>query len=272
MIPKLIIQTGPPALPLLLRAGTVNVKLLHADFEYRFYDDAMIDAFLAEYFPDKRADYYSFPFRIQRYDFFRYLAIYQFGGFYLDTDVFLVQSLHPLLMSQCVFPFEELTVARYFWKQLAMDWQIGNYAFGAEAGHPFLAAVIDNCLRAKRMPTWTRPMMEGIPRLLKRDFYVLNTTGPGLVSRTLAENLQFGDRMSILFPEDVCNRSCWHQFGDYGIHSMAGSWRMGSNVFGRILKRRWYEWRLRRIVAEGRVRGKTRSLGCTRRQGVATVP
>src|SRR6266545_2785676 len=151
MIPKLIIQTGPPTLPLLLQAAIVNVKLLHPDFEHRFYDDAMIDAFLAAHFPEYRAEYRSFPFRIQRYDFFRYLAIYQFGGFYLDVDMFLAQNISPLLVSKCIFPFEELAARRYFWKQFQMDWQVGNYAFGAEPGHPFLAAVIENCLRARRM-------------------------------------------------------------------------------------------------------------------------
>src|SRR6266496_933559 len=100
MIPRLIIQTGPPTLPLLLQSAVVNVKLLHPEFEYRFYDDAMINAFLAAYFPEYKKEYLSFPFRIQRYDFFRYLAIYKFGGFYLDVDVFLARDLTPLLASK----------------------------------------------------------------------------------------------------------------------------------------------------------------------------
>jgi hypothetical protein len=260
MIPKLIIQTGPPKLSLLLQAAIINVKLLHPDFEHRFYDDAMIETFLAVYFPEYRAEYRSFAFRIQRYDFFRYLAIYQFGGFYLDTDMFLVRSLTPLLASQCVVPFEELAERRYFWKHFQMDWQIGNYAFGAEPGHPFLAAVIENCLRAKRMPSWVRPMMEGVPRILRDDAYVLNTTGPGMLSRTLAENPQFGNSMSILFPLDVCNRDSWYHFGEYGVHNMTGGWRSSSTVFGRLLVRLWRNWNLRRMLAEGRVRGKTRSI------------
>jgi hypothetical protein len=264
MIPKLIIQTGPAKLPLLLQAAVATVKLLHPDFEYRFYDDEMIDTFLTNHFPEYRAEYRSFPFRIQRYDLFRYLAVYQFGGFYLDTDMFLARNLTPLLASRCVFPFEELAARRYFWKQFRMDWQIGNYAFGAEPGHPFLAAVIENCLRAKRMPTWVRPMMEGVPRILRDDVYVLNTTGPGMLSRTLAENPQFADSMSILFPDDVCNHSCWHQFGEYGVHNMAGSWRPGSNVIGRVLIRLWTQWNLRHILAEGRARGKTRTMGAIR--------
>ena len=259
MIPKLIIQTGPQNLPLLLQSAIVNVKLLHPEFEYQFFDDVMIESFLAEHFPNYEAEYRSFRFRIQKYDFFRYLAVYQFGGFYLDLDVFLARDLTPLLTSPCVFAFEELAESRYFWRQFQMDWQIGNYAFGAEPGHPFLAAIIENCLRAKRQPDWVRPMMQGIPSSLLDSFYILNTTGPGMVSRTLAENPQLANNINILFPEDVCDRASWHQFGTYGVHSMAGSWRPRSNYFSRCLTRLWGHWNLRRMLTEGRSRGKTRS-------------
>ena len=260
MIPTRIIQTGPPHLPLLLQSAIVNIKLLHPDFDYCFYDDAMIEGFLAEQFPDYVSDYHSFRFRIQKYDFFRYLAIYHYGGFYLDLDVFLARGLAPLTTSSCVFPFEELAEGRYFWNHLRMDWQIGNYAFGSEARHPFLAAVIDNCLRAKHDSTWVQPMMKGIPSALYDDFYVLNTTGPGMLSRTLAENPQLTDGVTVLFPEDVCNRETWHQFGDYGVHSMAGSWRQQSNLLSRLMVRLWGARNQRRILTEGQARGKARSI------------
>jgi inositol phosphorylceramide mannosyltransferase catalytic subunit len=260
MIPKLIIQTGPENLPLLLQAAMMNVKLLHPEFTYQFFDDAMIESFLTDHFPEYEAEYRSFRFRIQRYDFFRYLAVYHFGGFYLDLDVFLARDLTPLLESSCVFAFEELAESQYFWRQFQMDWQIGNYAFGAEPGHPFLAAVIENCLRAKRDPEWVRPMMRGIPPSLRDDFYVLHTTGPGVVSRTLAENPRLADEINILFPADVCNRGSWHQFGTYGVHSMAGSWRPRSSYFSRCLTKLWGHWNQRRMLAESRARGTTRRI------------
>jgi hypothetical protein len=260
MIPQLIIQTGPKKLPLLLQAAITNVKLLHPGFEYRFFDDEMIDAFLGEHFPEYRGEYHSFRFRIQGFDFFRYLAVYQFGGFYLDLDVFLARNLNPLLASSCVFPFEELAEAKYFWDHFRMDWLIGNYAFAAEPRHPFLEAVIENCLRAKRQPDWVRPMLKGIPPSLADDFYILNTTGPGLVSRTLAENPQLAGTMNILFPEDVCDRKSWHHFGSYGVHHMAGSWRRPAGYLSRRLTRIWEHWNVRRIMAEGRSRGGTRTV------------
>jgi hypothetical protein len=258
LIPSLIIQTGPRDLPLLLKSAVVSVKLLHPEFSYRFFDDAAIEAFLDEEFPEYRREYHSFQFRIQKYDFFRYLAVYRFGGFYLDLDVFLAQSLRPLLTSQCVFPFEELAEGRFLWDRFGMDWQIGNYAFGAAPGHPFLAAVIESCLRAKNDPGWVKPMMQGIPPTVRSDFYVLNTTGPGLVSRTFAENPQLAQDVNVLFPDDVCDRRSWHQFGAFGVHHMAGSWRPRPHFLSRRLTRLWEQWTLNRILADGRARGKTR--------------
>lgn len=259
MIPKLIIQTGPPKTPLLLEAAMQNLKLLHPDYEYRFFTDAMIEELISTEFPDFYKDYRSFRFRIQKYDFFRYLAVYHLGGFYFDQDVFLARELTPLLGANCVFSFEELADCQYFWNQFGMDWQIGNYAFAAAPGHPFLAAIIENCLRAKRNPDWVKPMMKGIPGLVHDPYYILNTTGPGLVSRTLAENPQLAGDVTVLFPNDVCDRESWHQFGDYGVHHMAGSWRDSSSLLKRRLIRFWEQRNLRRILDQGRQRGKTRS-------------
>lgn len=259
MIPQRIIQTGPPNLPVLLQAAMKGVELLHPDFEIRFFDDAMIEAFLDENFPQYRSDYHTFKHRIQKYDFFRYLAVYRFGGFYLDLDIFLARPLTPLLNSACVFPFEELAEGEYFSQRFGMDWQIGQYAFGAEAGHPFLAAIIENCLRAKRDPGFVQPMMRGIPASMQSDFFVLNTTGPGLVSRTFAENPGLVQDVRVLFPDDVCDRKTWHQFGDFGVHHMAGSWRPPQSFFKRYRTRLWERRTLRRMLEQGKARGKTRS-------------
>lgn len=258
MIPKLIIQTGPPNLPIILRSAIKNVTLLHPTFDYQFFDDAKVESFIDEHFPEYRDAYHSFRFPIQKYDFFRYLAIYHFGGFYLDLDVFLAQDLTPLLSSSCVFTFEELTPIQYLWRRFRMDWQIGNYAFGAAPRHPFLAAIIDNCLRAKQDPSWVAPMMKGIPKPFHDQFYILNTTGPGLVSRTFAENPHRAEDVTILFPDDVRDTRSWHHFGSFGIHQMVGSWRDSQNFLSLRLTRLWEGWTLRRILANSQGRGKTR--------------
>jgi hypothetical protein len=110
LIPKHIIQTGKSIdLPLLSKAAV-------------------------EQFPEYQGVFNSFRFAIQRYDFFRYLAVYQYGGFYLDLDVILDSSLSALLDFRCVFPFEELTMNTFLRREYGMGWEIGSFAFGAAAG------------------------------------------------------------------------------------------------------------------------------------------
>src|SRR6187455_954640 len=93
-IPARIIQTGKHRdLPLVAQAAVSNLKCLNPGFEYLFFDDADVTAFIRQEFPEYQELFASFPFRIQKYDFFRYLAVFRLGGFYFDTDVFLARGL-----------------------------------------------------------------------------------------------------------------------------------------------------------------------------------
>lgn len=259
-IPKRIIQTNKSLdLPLLEKAAVANIRLLNPDYEYMFFDDQQVEEFIDKEFPEYRSVFDSFPVRIQRYDLFRYLAIYRYGGFYLDMDVFLAESLSHLLEAECVFPFEALTINAYLRGQYGMDWEVGNYAFGASAEHPFLKAIIDNCVRAQNDPHWVKEMSRGVPRVFREEYYVLYTTGPWLLSRTLAE---FPDAVNVkvLFPEDVCDQRSWNRFGDFGVHLMAGSWRRPKRYFKRRLQGYWELFLLKRLMKASRKLGKDRAL------------
>jgi hypothetical protein len=248
MIPRRLIQTGKSrSLSPLARAAATNLKLLHPDWEYTFFDDENVRRFVQIEFPHYKTVFDSFFSPIQRVDFFRYLAIYHFGGFYFDLDVLLSKDLSELLDKQCVFPFEEITINPMLRKWYGMDWEIGNYAFGAVRGHPFLGAAIENCIKAQRDPDWMKPMLAGIPRIFHSEFHVLNTTGPGLLSRTYAENPDIAKSLTVLFPEDVCDRATWHKFGDFGVHLMNGSWRPKASLLYRRLAG-WWESRLRQCL------------------------
>lgn len=269
-IPKRIIQTGKSrTLPLSARASAASLQALNPDFEYIFFDDEGVADLISREFSQYRPIFEGFPFRIQRFDFFRYLAVYHHGGFYFDLDVFLAADLRELLNSTCVFPFEELTLSRFLRATYGMDWEIGNYAFGAAARSPFLGAVIENCVRAQKDPAWVRPAMAGIPMLFRSEFEVLNTTGPGLLSRTLAENPKLAADVTVLFPEDVRDDRNWHQFGDYGVHMMEGSWRTRGGFFRRRLAW-WLESRVRkRFLKEStRLGAKRQVLGTPLNQTV----
>jgi inositol phosphorylceramide mannosyltransferase catalytic subunit len=267
-IPNRIIHIwggGEHGLSLLSKAAVANVKLLHPDFDYLFFDDKQIDKIINNEFPEYRSVFNSFFYPIQRYDFFRYLAVYHFGGFYLDLDVFLAYSLSSLLKFDCVFPFEELTINGFLRQEYGMDWEIGNYAFGAAAGHPFVHAIIKNCVRAQNDPEWVHKMMKPIPRMCRDDFYVFNTTGPGLVSRTLAEYPEASKQVKVLFPENVCDSTSWHCFGTFGVHLMAGTWLNRKGILRRIVTRKWMAWTRRRFLKESLILGKSRSIELKRR-------
>lgn len=260
-IPKRIIQTDRSReLPLLARAASANLRLLNPDFEYLFFDDADVEEFIEAEFPYYRPIMDSFPVRIQRYDFFRYLAIYRFGGFYFDTDVLLASPLDDLLGFGCVFSFEELGIRTFLSKEYGMDWEIGNYAFGATPQHPFLKAIISNCIRAQQHPEWADPMLRSIPRMFRRDEFVLATTGPGLVSRTLAEYPGASEQVKVLFPKDIFDRGSWHCFGSYGIHLQAGGWRKHEGLVRRVLRRHWEAWRRKSLLRDSLNRGAIREL------------
>lgn len=246
------------------RAVMSNIRLLNPDYEYLFFDDAQVKEFVDREFPHYRSVFDSFKFVIQRCDFFRYLAVYRHGGFYLDSDVLLASGLSELLEHGCVFPFEALTLSHFMRNNLGMDWQIGNYAFGAAPGHPFLDAIIENCVRGQKDPNWVKPMMRGTPPLISDDFFVINSTGPGLVSRTLAENEELAKTVTVLFPDDVCDLRNWNRFGDYGIHLMASSWQSNRGFVRQKFSNYWWRWiqhsRVNQSLRLGRLRYHPRPL------------
>jgi inositol phosphorylceramide mannosyltransferase catalytic subunit len=260
-IPRRIIQTGKSqSLPLRSKASAASVKLVNPDFEYLFFDNKQVEEFIADNFPEYLRVFRSFRFPISRYDFFRYLAVYRIGGFYFDLDVFLAHSLEDLLDFGCVFPFEELTMNVFLCRNYGMDWEIGNYAFGAAPGHPFLRAIIDNCVRAQDEPEWVQPVMKPIPRMFRDEYYVLNTTGPGLVSRTLAEYQDAAASVKVLFPEDVRDPTSWHSFGGYGVHLQEGTWRKQNGVLRRRLNSFWESRTREKLLKESLNLGPSRSL------------
>ena len=272
-IPARIIHVScPPAgesqLSLLHQAALANARALHPNFEHVLFGNAEMEEFVREEFPECRAAMASFSQRIQRADFFRYLAVYRLGGFYFDLDVLLARNISPLLDHTCVLSFEELTLNKFLRRSYGMDWEVANYAFGAAPQNAFIGALIENCLRFVREPAWGYQMMQGVPRAIWDVLLVPFTTGPGMVSRTLAENPHLAKDVTILFPEDVCDEGTWHQFGNFGIHLQQGAWRSRHSYLRRRLANLWESWMRRRLRRESCAKGKSRSLPLTRAVGV----
>lgn len=84
-------------------------------------------------------------------DYIRLKALYEYGGIYLDTDMFLVKSLDPLLSHNCFFG-------------LQADGQINGSIIGCVKGDPFIGL----CLMKYKELTFNqhRLMSLAIPRLI----------------------------------------------------------------------------------------------------------
>ena len=87
-IPRIIHQTYRSAdVPPALRPGIERLRAMNPGWEYRFYDDAAVEAFIRR---EYRPEFYRAYRRINpvygaaRADFFRYLLMYRCGGVYLD--------------------------------------------------------------------------------------------------------------------------------------------------------------------------------------------
>ncbi len=258
-IPKRIIQKAKTRdLSPLANASVANLKLLHPDWEHMLFDDEDMMRFMAAQPRAQRALFDAFPLAIQKVDYFRYLAVLKYGGFYFDLDVLLSEPLNELTTHACVFPFEELTINSYLRKTAGIDWELGNYAFGAAPDDPFLGAVAENCGRAQSDPSWANQLHRGIPAPFRAAYHVFNTTGPALVTRTYAEDVRSRRNVTILSPGNVCEEQNWHRFGRYGVHLMAASWRKRNNVLWRRIARLWENNRRRRYMAGSLRLGPTR--------------
>ena len=253
MIPKRIIHIFVQSdrnrpLPLMCRACAENARLLNPDFDYCFFDNDGVPAFLEKEFPEYVDVFNRFPYPIQRYDFFRYLAVYRLGGFYFDMDVFLSRSLAPLLRHEAVVSVEDLTFNSFLRREYGVDFEIGNYAFGFSAGHPFMKAVIDNCVKGQRDPAWAGRLLDGVPWVLHSQFIVPCSTGPALMTRTLAENPHLRSSLELLVPTELRDGAKWRYFGDYGVHVSAGTWRRQDSSLRSFLGRQILK-RMRRKLA-----------------------
>jgi len=217
-IPKNIIQTWKSNdIPDKYKTYIENVKALHPDYNHMFFTDEDIEAFLKQHYSEYYETYKKLPIKIQKIDFFRYIAIYHYGGFYLDLDMNCQDNFNPLLQHQCVFPIDDyitknrLHIHRYasFGKQ-QQTFLLGQYAFGSVSKHPFIKKIIDDI--HKNIHYYVKNVNAN------SDDYIYQTTGPDFVTQTY---IDYKDKKQIHILDNG-KRQC---FGDYASHMCMGSWK-----------------------------------------------
>jgi mannosyltransferase OCH1-like enzyme len=151
-------------------------RRLNPGLKYQFFDDRARREFIAEVFPRYLNTYDSFAFGIQRADFFRYLAVYHFGGLYCDTDMECLQPFDTFFSLKGLVLSIETRLTHQRQRELSYrhPFQIANCIFAAEPRHPFLLGLIEQvvALIASRPPQ-TLENVEDLtgPRHLTRLFY-----------------------------------------------------------------------------------------------------
>ena len=191
-----------------------GVKKLNPNCNYILFSDNDIDQFMKQKFPQYLSTFHKFPYTIQKIDFFRYLAIYYYGGVYLDLDIKLHQSVQDLNnTSKCVFPLEFKRSSDRILHQQGFQGLIGNYAFYAPKNHPFVKKIIDNIVSGR------------IPIKMSEcsDYrqYVYYTTGPVMVTQSYLDYTSKHE-IDIIQPRPFQKSS----FGTYGKHVQMGTWKL----------------------------------------------
>jgi mannosyltransferase OCH1-like enzyme len=227
MIPTNIIQTYKTwdSIPDKYLEYINKLKELHPDYTYMLFDDNDIEIFMNTKYPQFRTLYDSFIYNIQRLDLFRILAVYEFGGFYFDIDVEITQSLDDLLNHNVIFPveFNEEHVITFLKtnrlqyllnkvKLQSLSDQLGQYAFASKRKHDFLEKFIYYIMN--------NPIPKNELTSSNKEEYVMSTTGPRLLTLAYMEYHNKND-IILLSPQEYKP----HQFGDYGVHHMMGSWK-----------------------------------------------
>jgi len=146
MIPKIIHQMWKTnSIPNNLFELLKQVKLHHLDWIFYFWTDDTMFYFIQRNYPHYLTLFIEFPCNIQRCDFFKYIVLYHYGGFYFDLDIIIFKNINSLLINDICL-FNEITITNDIC--IANDLNINecdrvaNYAFGSIPNHWFILQVI----------------------------------------------------------------------------------------------------------------------------------
>lgn len=145
MIPKIIHRTIQQDTNEVIEACWERMKAVHPDWEFKTWYDEDEYPYVGQYLKDCKAGAF-------RADLIRLDVIHRFGGVYLDSDIYLVKSIDPLLNNEMFCSGEYIQ-------------GFGNIAFGATPEHPIIKELIDMAI-------------EKLPMMHNGDFIIGKTREP----------------------------------------------------------------------------------------------
>jgi mannosyltransferase OCH1-like enzyme len=230
-IPRIIIQVwvqkdgGKPIIPANQVQYMNAFRKLNPAFQHMFFSGPDIEEFFKSNYSEYYSTYQNLPFFIQKLDFFRYLAIYHYGGFYFDMDVEPHKPLdEDILNHSAIFPVDEYANAvdcqnprMNSYCLVGQNFLLGQYAFGATAKHPFMKSLVDKITR--NLETYIRTAKQ-IKEVDKNSvhYFVYKTTGPDFVTDCY---VQYPNKEQLY----ILSNGKRQVFGDYATHKYAGTWK-----------------------------------------------
>lgn len=152
-------------------------------------------------------------------DYVRFWALYNFGGIYLDTDMFLVKSLDDLLDNSCFFAWETDD------KQA-----ISCGVIGAEEKQTYIGAI----LAAYNELRFSKNNLDDfiVPRLITRVYNQSSYSGVYIYDYTLFYPFPYSDRSNIR------NFKSYITSETYAVHLWNLSWvPLSSKIFSSVVMR-----------------------------------
>jgi len=219
IIPRIIIQTWKNHdIPSKYINSIRSIKRYNPNYKFMYFTDKDIDKFIKEEYPQYYLTYKRLPVIIQKIDFFRYIAVYHYGGFYFDLDMTGLYPLDNILKYECVFPVDMILTpikcASTRFKKYCdkgYDYILGQYAFGAKPKHPFIKALIDG-------------INDNIDKYIEEFkinqtlHYVYASTGPDYVMNIYLDYKNKNNIHILEYPES-------QYFGKYAKHDHFGTWK-----------------------------------------------
>lgn len=230
-IPRIIIQVwvqkdgGPQMIPVNQVQYMNKFRELNPSFEHMFFNGDDIEHFFKENYLEYYNTYTRLPMFIQKLDFFRYLAIYHYGGFYFDMDV---EPLKPLdsdiINHSAVFPIDEYVSAlgcqnprMNSYCLVGQNFLLGQYAFGTTAKHPFMKFLVDKIKQNLDNYVKTSEKINQFDRGAVH-YFVYKTTGPDFVTDCY---VQYPNKEQLY----ILSNGKRQVFGNYAEHKLSGVWK-----------------------------------------------
>ena len=235
-IPKIIHQTmsDKNTLDDLATRNIVKLKSLNKGWEHRLYDDGERRKFILDRYGEEMLQYYEKIdplYGAARADLFRYLALYEYGGVYLDIKSTANRSFDEVLRDDDAYLLSH-------WRNRPGDkyegWGIYPNIDGvkdeyqqwhiiASPGHPFLAAVIEKVRQNidRYNPFIHDVGRKGVVRLTGPIAYT-SAIGPieGFHAHRLIDIEDLGFEYSIYPPTEA------HKYGHVGLFKSHYSYRV----------------------------------------------